>query len=116
MAIGALAFQQQQRRRWISLCLLLFFFVHVDVARCFYLPGVAPQDFQLVYDRFLSLFVFLGFQLRSWIHFCLDLCQLDSFLYLGENRWDLCCAVDAMIKFSGFSMCNYCESLRFLLL
>ncbi|PQP99208.1 transmembrane 9 superfamily member 10 [Prunus yedoensis var. nudiflora] len=36
MARGPLAFQL-----WISVCLLLFF-----RARCFYLPGVAPQDFQ----------------------------------------------------------------------
>ena len=88
MARGALALQ-----RWICVCVSVLLFVHVSY--CFYLPGVAPQDFKMVC---VCLYVLnLGFEIRSWILFCLDLCSLSIshrityiYIYLCESL-DLCC-------------------------
>lgn len=101
---------------WISACLFLFF-----RASCFYLPGVAPQDFHKVGWVRISFWFDYGFVWSSFLFVRLRLSFLGSqilhsrvifgrymiFLVLGWLRnWEFRFLLGFLISVIDFSPCN----------
>lgn len=75
MARGPLALH-----RWISLNLSLFVLFFVHAAHCFYLPGVAPQDFKNVRVLYVCMYTCAVVESRvgSLVAFFGSLCRLGN--------------------------------------
>ena len=105
---------------WISACLFLSF-----RASCFYLPGVAPQDFHKVcwvriwFRLILFLFLFFVFPIdfRSWVFrscVCVWLLGVDAFLDVRVvDKFGISLPFGFLLCVFDFSHGNACRLLNF---